>query len=322
MSLRLVDRYLIERDRADRDLCSESTDGFTLRPELSFYGCPYCHRIEWDPDDSALSSHAVTHRYVRCRFCGLVYPWPRLNRKSLAERVNAPWLNAYLKKTFETFTDNPSYLPFPRGEFQRLAGQRVLEIGPGSGQLLGYLTRLGADVVGIEPNQASFEYCASRGFSVIGAPFDEEIANRSELKGSFDAVVFMESLYHLFDLADGLKTTHRLLRGTGSRLILSSFDVDSFPMRCLAPSSVGVNGLSIPIFGSPSIFSPMLEASGFRVIKVYRCPGNMLGNFGLDIRWVTSPLAAFFLNGLGRATGNFLRFFKQSRNFVLVAEKK
>ncbi len=294
MSVRLVDRYLIERNRADRDLCSESAEGLVLRPELAFFGCPYCHGTERESFNSALSSHAVTHDFVRCRFCGLVYPWPRLNQKALAERVNAPWLNAYLKKTFETLLDNSSFCPFPQGEFQRLASQRVLEIGPGSGQLLGYLKRLGSDVVGIEPNRASFEYCANRGFQVINVPFDAEAVKRPELKGGFDAVVFMESLYHLFDLAEGLSSAHRLLRGTGSRLILRSIDVDSFPMKCLAPSSAGVDGLSIPVYGTSSVFSALLEASGFRVIKVYRCPANLLGDFGLDIRWVTSPLAAFF----------------------------
>lgn len=82
----------------------------------------------------------------------------------------------------------------------------------------------------------------------------------------------------------------------------------------------GVVGTTTGVFVSlPFPRGEFQWCSGQIVIEMGPGSGQFLG---LDIRWVTSPLAAFFLNSLGCATGNFLRLFKQSWNFVLVAEKK
>lgn len=96
-----VKQYLYERAEAERALCTVDGDRLVLRPEIAFYGCPFCQGSNRSPIVSGLGASALAYTYVRCAECDIVYPWPRLTRKALTERVNAPWLNHYLERTFE-----------------------------------------------------------------------------------------------------------------------------------------------------------------------------------------------------------------------------
>lgn len=157
---------------------------------------------------------------------------------------------------------------------------------------------------------------------MVEAPFDGALLERPGFPGGFDAVVFMESIYHFFDLREALETALALLCGRGGKLILKAFDVDSFPIRCLRNASLGINGLSIPVNGSPRLYGRMLGENGFHVLRVYRCPSDVLACIGLRREAVGSRLALAVLRGLAKASDVALRAAGESRNFVLVAEKR
>jgi len=133
--------YLHERDRANICLRNDTLGGSTLKEEFAFHGCPFCQGKEYEEAYySALGSHsAAPYTYVRCKPCAVVYPWPRLTREALQERVNQSWMNRFLAKSFAHVVYVSHFQPFPSQEYRSLRGQKIWEAGPGSGQLLNYL---------------------------------------------------------------------------------------------------------------------------------------------------------------------------------------
>lgn len=314
-------RYLHDRSEAERGLCMSEDGRVSLKPAVAHFGCPFCGTQEHASYQTPLGPPAAAYGYVRCLECELVYPWPRLSREALAERVNAPWLNRYLARAFEGMSHGVKGAPFPGRVFQRLAGAAVVEVGPGAGQLLEYLRRIGARAVGVEPNSVAAASCRQRGVDVIQAMFDEDLLASGRLDpGRFDAVVFLESIYHLFDLREALALAHRLLRSKGE-LIIRAFDIESLPVRHFRWASAGIDGLSIPVNGSARTYARLVARSGFRVVRVYRCPGSVLDHLGV-VQAPTSGAAGLALKVLDRAFDVALRVLGRSRNFVLLAEKQ
>jgi SAM-dependent methyltransferase len=197
-----------------------------------------------------------------------------------------------------------------------------LEVGPGSGQFLDYLGHVGADAVGVEPNLVAVRQCEKRGLQVIHAPFEEALLAESKLSaGEMDSVVFLESVYHLFDLRAALGLAHSLLR-PGGHLILKAFDVDSIPIRCFRAASGGIDGLGIPINASVSCYGKLLGRSGFEVRRVYRHTGGFLDCLGLEREAIRGAGARLSLKVVDRAADIILRVLRQSRNFALFAQKR
>lgn len=311
-------RYRLDRTNAERDLCELTSSGPCLRGDIVFWGCPYCGGTGRQEVDVLPGADPLGYRYVQCEGCALVFPWPRLNRDALAMYVNAGWMNDYLEKSLSPAHSN--FRPFPEALFKTFAGCRVLEVGPGEGHLLDYLRRRGGDIWGVEPNRVRARRCEAMGAQIVTAPFDSKLLDRPGFPESFDAVLFIESLYHFFDLKETLETAHRLLR-MGGRLVVQAFDLESFPIRCLREASVGINGLAIPINASANVYAKILTHSGFSVKRLFRCPGDIFSSIGLDRSRLRSRPGFWSLRVVGKAVDILLRICGQSRNFLLVAEK-
>ncbi len=312
--------YLNEKAIADTELCLFDETGKALRPDLAYYGCPSCGQQERKEVRTALGSRAAAYRYVRCIRCRFVYPWPRLSREALLAWGNGSWLNQHLERSLKEVRYWPDYIPFPEPEFRRLAGRKVLEVGPGLGQFLDYLRHLGCEAIGVELNVVAAHVCRARGLAVIEGPFEEELLKRHPLPSDFDAVVFLESIYHLFDLKEALNVATRLLR-PGGQLIVKAFDVDSIPIRFFPRISLGIDGLSIPINGSAKTYGRAVSQAGFRVRRVARCPGQPLQYLGLSKSTFDGTIGPLLWRVGNRLLNETLAFSRQSRNFVLFAEK-
>jgi SAM-dependent methyltransferase len=91
------------------------------------------------------------------------------------------------------------------------AGSRVLEIGPGTGQVTRHLVAAGARVVAVEPDPGFVEYLhrSLPGVDVVSAPFED-----ADLGGGFDAVVAATS-FHWLEPAVALPKVARVLRPGG-----------------------------------------------------------------------------------------------------------
>lgn len=316
-----VQRYAFERAEAQYRLCDVTGDELVLRSDVACYGCPFCRGTRYTPYPSGLSPYAMGYTYVQCHDCLVVYPWPRLTREALAAQINAPWVNRYLERALNETRYWPDYVPFPERAFRRLSGQRILDVGCGAGQFLDYLRHIGASGLGVEPNAVAVAHCRQRGLPVIQASFDEQLLDHPGLQDGVDGIVFMESICMLFDLREGLQLAHRLLR-TGGALIIKIFDVESLPLRYFqGASGGGLDGLRVPVSGSARIYSRLLSQVGFKVRRVDRCHGDPLVYVGFAPEAVQGVGMHITVKLLRRVGDLALRALKQSRNFVLWAEK-
>ena len=93
----------------------------------------------------------------------------------------------------------------PKGE-----GLRVLDVGCGVGRFLGYLGELGHRGTGVEISVASLGEARGRGYEVLEGNA-EELGGLGLEAGSFDVVVFLDVLEHLFNPAATLKGAKGLL---------------------------------------------------------------------------------------------------------------
>ncbi len=105
-------------------------------------------------------------------------------------------------------------------EAMELEGSRLLDVGCGEGDLLGWFLRRGADAFGLDPQPARLEEAARR----IGP--GRCVAGRGEMlpfgDAAFDAVVFFNSLHHLPQpmMAGALAEAHRVLREAGLLVVV------------------------------------------------------------------------------------------------------
>lgn len=108
--------------------------------------------------------------------------------------------------------------PYPERVYQILRercglrpGARVVEIGPGTGQVTRHLVDAGADVTAVEPDAGFAAHLTATlpGVTVVPATFED-----ADLTGGVDLVVAATS-FHWVDQAVGLAKVGRLLRPGG-----------------------------------------------------------------------------------------------------------
>jgi len=99
-------------------------------------------------------------------------------------------------------------------------GQRVLEVGPGSGVICGYLTaHKGCTVTAVEINLQAAALAAAQCRRVItGSIEDEAVVRQAAAGGPFDAIVCADVLEHLADPWAVLRRLRNLLAPGGAVL--------------------------------------------------------------------------------------------------------
>lgn len=99
-------------------------------------------------------------------------------------------------------------------------GQSVLEYGPGSGQLLLMLARMGIQANGVDIDQTALDGIR-RQADILGLPVNLERGRfGAGFEGErFDAILFFEAFHHALDFQDLLETLRHRLK-PGGRLVL------------------------------------------------------------------------------------------------------
>jgi SAM-dependent methyltransferase len=155
-------------------------------------------RLDPLPSDSALTEFYESRYYDLIRKGGRA---PELRRHLLGGdegRSELEWLRATL------YDDLATVLA------QNVAGKRVLDVGCGTGELVGYLAERGFAAEGIEPSAEAAAEARSRGRSVISSRL-EPFAARPDRAGAYDAVTFLNVMEHVPSPVAILQATRGML---------------------------------------------------------------------------------------------------------------
>ena len=105
-------------------------------------------------------------------------------------------------------------------------GQKVLEVGCGSGELARQMELAGLEVTAIDKNPDASMRAAAEGITV----FEEDFFQYEADKESFDAIVFSRVLHHMLPLDAAVEKIHSLLK-PGGLLLLDEFAVEEMDDR-------------------------------------------------------------------------------------------
>lgn len=227
---------------------------------------------------------------------------PSLDADELSrfQRLSGEWWNER-GKFRALHAINPARLAFIAREVQRwrpgqgtsfrpLEGLSIADIGCGGGILSEPLTRLGANVTGIDPIEESVGVAIAHARG-MGLSITYRTATAEDLAGegrTFDAIVASEVVEHVADVGSFLRTCRSLCR-PGGLLILSTLNrtAKSYGLAILAAERV--LGLVPPgthdwkKFIKPEELEAELEAAGFKPLSLCGIVFNPLrGAWGLS----------------------------------------
>lgn len=150
------------------------------------------------------------------------------------------------------------YLPAPKN------GNRLLEVGFGSGERLDLFSRMGWQVEGVEMDAVVVEKAKANGFNVRQG----ELHQQKYDSNSFDAIIMNHVLEHVYDPIEFFKECRRILR-PGGKLVACQPNVDSM---CCKHFKEHWLGWSLPhhlFMYRPNSLRKLAEVSGLKVERLF-----------------------------------------------------
>lgn len=157
---------------------------------------------------------------LECEACGLVFLKSRKDQESIEryyqreyrENITIP------VKTAEEMYNNPiiqkdckERIVWIKNLYGDLNGKKVLDLGSCSGYFLEALSSAGAEVTGVELNEAYSDYARSLGFTVYS-----ELIEDLDFDSEFDLVVMFHTLEHVYDPMSVIQAVYSSLVDGGS----------------------------------------------------------------------------------------------------------
>lgn len=273
--------------------------------DLERTNCPLCGRAEKKPlftsRDFLFSKEEFT--VAECSACGARYTDPR---------VKAGAVSAYYPAGYCLYLARPPArggLSGPREFLGRLFGntdlrvlallrksraRKVLEIGPGAGDLLCLLKDRGFDVTGVDTDEDCVRRINEAGVKCVKG--DIGSVKDSLPASAFDAVIFHHALEHLYDPAAALRDISGLLRPDGLAL-LSLPDAGSWEARLFGRYWKGLDLPRHIVHYDRATVEKVLSRAGFRSIEITPAvfPSSFVESIGFFLFGGRMPGLLYFL---------------------------
>ncbi len=214
-----------------------------------------------DDDGAGAKERASSHGVVRASLQSIKRAYVSAQLGYTDREIN--WcmrmlgMLAYLDPTRRADTDFPlKFLPYqPRG--------RMLDLGCGSGELLGRMCSLGWQAEGLDFDSAAVEVARHKGLRVrMGSLHEQKFPD-----ATFDAVVLSHVIEHLHQPLQLLKEVRRILK-PGRRLVIATPNARSLGHRLLGSRWPFLDPpRHLQIF-TPHALSTLAFAAGFDEVRV------------------------------------------------------
>lgn len=244
-----------------------------------------------EPEDFRITDarYGTTLTLLRCGRCGFVFADAREMPElvSLYERLDDPdyeagaanrtlqmrWLLDLLKR-------------------HKPEGGTLLEIGAGSGLLVGEAKRRGLDAYGVEPSRSLVEQARRAGVELIQGTFPHPgLAGRR-----FDQILLVDVIEHVDDPHALLEACRKAL-APGGLLMVVTPDLDSVPARLLGRRWWHLRLAHVGYFGGRTL-AMLAQRAGLRVLARRRA------RWFFPIRYLAERVAVYLpVGGLVRAAG-------------------
>lgn len=243
--------------------------------EFVHVACPACGTDRASPK---FQKNGIA--YVECAACTSLYVNPRPNPELLnwfyRKSRNYAYWNKVVFPASEAARRDKIFVPRLNRILEICAkyvvrSDALLDIGAGFGTFCveAQNRRAFQRVVAVEPTRSLAETCRKRGLEVIESPI--ECVSVDHANG-FDVVTSFEVIEHLFDPADFVAHTARLLR-PGGILVLTCPNGKGFDVETLGVLSETIDHEHLNYF-NPESLTAMLERQGLEVLEAFT-PGRL-----------------------------------------------
>jgi 2-polyprenyl-3-methyl-5-hydroxy-6-metoxy-1,4-benzoquinol methylase/Zn ribbon nucleic-acid-binding protein len=235
-----------------------------LKKDVSEYvDCPLCnsknYKKFWVKDG---------FHYIKCQECEFVYLNPRLNKKSLFEFYNGPWVKVYNSRKFYSKNEvveknnNRNLMEIK----SIIKNGKLLEIGCGDGHFLQLARdKDNFEVFGVELDPETSQYARTkRGLINVKT---EAFENIKYPENFFDVVYMNDVLEHLQNPLQIMEECYKILK-EGGLIVINVPNVDGLVYKFVGEKHTCVFGFEHLNFFSDKTLSSILTKIGFDVKKI------------------------------------------------------
>ena len=245
-------------------------------------GCPLCGGTEFEVQrrgcGDRLYWQAGSFDLSRCSSCGIVVTVPSPRGEEAAVYYPADYVSfvvptrprSGLARALRSLLRAPyrlRYGPVDRTSAPAHKGERVLDVGCGSGAYLQLMKERGWDVYGIEPSEGA----AKAAVVTLGVPADNIFVGPAEQASwpanSFDLVTLSHVLEHLPEPRQTLADIHRWLR-PGGRVRIWVPNIESAESKVFGKLWFGLDVPRHLVHYSSATVRRLVEGAGFEIERI------------------------------------------------------
>jgi len=156
----------------------------------------------------------------------------------------------------------------------RQHGERLLDVGCGSGSMLKQMQSLGWCVEGVDVDPIALENAKSKGLKVRLGKLEDQMY----LNNCFDAITMSHLIEHVYDPLQLLRECHRILKPSGHLLVVTP-NSESLGHRMFKDNWLGLDPPRHLHLFTPSALYQLAERAGFSKPKISTMTRGANGSF-------------------------------------------